>query len=176
MNELFNNKVKTVLQTAYNLELAGEAGLAKDMYLKLIKSVARHNKIDVMTYFYGNDVYEKVKDFEDAIRYIFIAQCAHDAYLAIEPLAPASANGNSWALTDGESDEVLLELFDWLADKRRLVDEGDSEYFKDLIKASKGKNKPHFKMADDLKWKKLTDIISLIVSGVRTISEDGEIV
>lgn len=176
MNELFNNKVKTVLQTAYNLELAGETVMAKDMYLRLIKNVARHNKIDVMTYFYGSDVYELVEGFEDAVKYVFMAQCAHDAYLAIESLGSAYSSAKPWAIADGESDKVLLDLFDWLADSGREVDDGDSEYFRDLIEASKEKNKPHFKMADDLKSKKLIDIIPLIVNGTRTVNEDGELV
>jgi hypothetical protein len=176
MSELFNNKMKTALQTVYNLELANELDMAKKMYVRIIKSVADYNKVDVLTYFYGSGIYESVAKFDDAILYVFIAKCARNAYAAIEPLGSAVGSGNPWAVdSDDECDEEFLEVLRWLNEKGRAVEEDDSKMFKILIKMSRDKNKKSFQLAEKLKKMKLIEIIPLIVNGNRTVTEDGEI-
>ena len=175
MSELFNIELKTALQTAHMIELAGETYKADEMYVEIIKSVAQYKKIDVMTYFYGNSVYSKISSFEDVVRYVFIAQCARDTYLAIESLGPTNGS-NPWAtISNNDSDEAVLEVFRWLALKGRNVEDEDFRYFKVLLKMAKAKNKINFQLSEKLKKMKLTEIISLVAKGERMITEGGEI-
>ena len=176
MGEFFNNRVKTALQVAYNFELAKELDTAKDMYARIIKSVAKHNRVDLMTYFYGDNVYDKIENFEDAIICVFIAGCAHDAYLAIEPLGSVTGSSKSWALEKSEeTDDDMYKALSWLGKRDRRVEEEDSKIFKILIKKAKNNSKTKFVMADKFKTMKLTEIIPLIVSGSCTVTEDGEL-
>ena len=175
MTNIFNNEIQTALKVAHNLSEAGEKKLAEEIYVGCVKDVAKHNNKDVLTYFYGSKVYNELKSAMDAVRYVFIAQCAKEAYCAIENLGAANDIDKAWATVSAEkSDEKLCEAFVWLSGKNRLVEDDDHKHFKALADIAKNKGKIEFKMTDKVKKLKLTDIISGIVGGIRTVSE-GEL-
>ena len=176
MNDLFTGEVKSLLKAAYNLHEAGEKNIAKEMCVKCVKDVAKHNKVDVLAYFYGDKIYNKMSSPEDAIRYIYIAKCAIEGYDAIEPLGPAKGTNKPWAtISNSTSDPQMIEFFKWVRDSEKELTDDDAKYFEILIKAAKNRNKIQFKLAEKLKGVRLVDIIPLVVNKMRMIAEDGEL-
>lgn len=176
MNDVFTGEVKSLLKAAYKLHEAGEPAIAKEMCIKCVKNVAKHKKVDVLTYFYGDKIYFKLSTPEDAIRYVYMAKCAAEAYDAIEPLGSARSTDRPWAtISTSASDESLCEVFRWLRDSEKELADEDAGYFEALIKAAKNRNKVQFKLAEKLKGVKLVDIIPLVVNKMRMITEDGEL-
>ena len=175
MNDIFNSGIKSVLIAASNLYEAGENELARKICVNCVKDVAKQGKTDVLTFFYGSRIYDKLKKPEDAAKYIYIAGCAKEAYSAIESLGAAEGGNKPWAIADnGESDKALIDAFKWLRTDREIQDD-DSKHLSTFVKSAKNRNKIHFKMVDKLKKMMLTDIITLLVNKNRMITEDGEL-
>ena len=169
MSNLFNNELRTALRLAHNLIEAGDSETAAEIYINCVSDVAKHGDKDVLIFFYGNTVYKDLNSAIDAAKYIFIAKCAKDAYLAIEPLGIAAGSDKPWAIpSTDQSDEQMCEVFEWLSTKERNLEEDDFKYFNTLTKAAKNRSKIHFKMTEKLK-RTLIDIIRAVINGTRGI-------
>lgn len=176
MAEVFDEQIKEALENAQKLKLSGEDELSKQMCLKCVKKVATYNGNDLIELFYGNKVYDEIKDVTDAIKYIFIAKCAMNAYDMIYSKNPASYSASSWAKSDrSASDKPLRGFFEWLQRRNRSIEEKDCNQFKVLLNAMAESDRIHFKMSDRVAELSLIDIISMIVSGSITITSDGEL-
>lgn len=176
MAEVFDEQIKEVLENAQKLKLAGEDDLSKQMCIKCVEKVAVYNGTDLISLFYGNKVYDEIKDVTDAIKYIFIAKCAMNAYDVIYSKNPASYSASSWAKCDkSASDKPLRGFFEWLQRQNRPVEEKDCNQFKVLLNAMAESDRIHFKMSDRVAQLTLIDIISMIISGSIIITSDGEL-
>lgn len=170
MSNIFNNELRTALRLAHNLIEAGDSETAAEICINCVRDAAKHGNKDILIFFYGNNVYKDLNSALDAAKYIFIANCARDAYTAIEPLGIAAGTDKPWAIpSNDQSDEKMCEVFEWLAVKERSLEEDDFKYFNILVKAAKNRNKIHFKMTEKLKRMKLIDIIHSVISGTRGI-------
>ena len=176
MIEVFDEQLKEALENAQKLKLAGEELLSKQMCLKCVKKVALYNGVDLFALFYGEQSYDEIKDVADALKYIFIAKCAMNAYDLIYSKNPASYLASSWAKNDkNNSNRMMCGFFNWLQKKNRSVSEQDCNQFKILINAMVDSDNISFKMSDRIAQFTLVDIISMIVSGAITITSDGEL-
>lgn len=176
MAELFDEQLKEALENAQKLKLAGEDDLSKQMCLKCVEKVAMYNGTDLISLFYGDKVYNEIKDVTDAIKYVFIAKCAMNAYDMIYSKNPASYSASSWAKCDkSASDKPLRGFFEWLQRRNRSVEEKDCNQFKVLLNAMVESDRIHFKMSDRVAQLSLLEIIGMVVSGSITITSDGEL-
>ncbi len=173
---VFDEQLKEALENAQKLKLAGEEELSKQMCLKCVEKVALYNGIDLISLFYEDKVYDEIKDVPDALKYIFIAKCAMNAYDLIYSKNPASDSASSWAKCDkNNSNRPLRGFFEWLQRRNRSVEERDCNQFKILINAMVDSDNIYFKMSDRVAQLPLVDILSMIVSGSITITSDGEL-
>lgn len=176
MIEVFDEQLKEALENAQKLKLAGEEELSKQMCLMCVKKVTSYTGVDLIELFYGEQVYEEIKDVTDALKYIFIAKCAMNAYDLIYSKNPASYSASSWAKCDrNNSNRPLRGFFEWLQRRNRSVEERDCNQFKILLNAMVDSDNIYFKMSDRVAQLRLVDILSMVVSGSITITSDGEL-
>lgn len=172
-NNIFAGQMTEALKNAKKLELAGERELSKQMCIKCVKKAASHNNFDIVALFYGDRVYDDIKNVADAAKCIFIAKCAIEAYNVIYSKSPANSAISPWAKIDKwYSDGTALAFFEWLQQSNRKVDQYDCNRFKSFMTAL---SKPvSFKMSDRVAQMSLFEIVRKIVSGSINIA-NGEL-
>ncbi len=176
MAEVFTEEYKTIFELAKKLELVGEAESAKKLCRKCVETVSFYNGEDVLVLFYGDTVYDKMHNMEDAMNYVFIAQCARNAYDVIYSKNPISYGAGSWAKKDKTAcNKLLRDFFDWLKKPNRSVLSSDCKYLRKLLDAMADSDNVYFKVADHLLSYTLIDIIKMLVNGSVTVSAEGEL-
>lgn len=177
MTEVFSEEIKNIFSIAKQLELTGEIELSKSLCLKCVKAVAFYNGTDVLTMFYGDGIYEKMRDEGDALNYVFIARCAMSAYDVVYSKNSAYAAAGSWAREDtSESNQLLKDFFVWLSRPNRSVSASDCKYFKKLTDAMSRPDEVRFKMSQNIVYRSFTEIIKMLVNGSAKITADGTLI
>jgi hypothetical protein len=174
MKEIFTLTMKEALENAQVLKAAGENDAATKLFTKCVQETAALKETDVLKFFYGTNVYEGLSDVNTAARYIFISNCAKDAYVLASAFGSVKES-KPWATPADESDARMLRFFEWLSKKGRKPTDEDSEHFETLLSVLNPSAPVNIKMAEYLKKKSLLEIIKNFVLGTRKITDGGEI-
>ena len=176
MAEVFTEEYKTIFKLAKKLEILGESESAKKLCQKCVETISFYNGEDVLTLFYGEQIYDKMRSMEDAMNYVFIARCARNAYDVIYSKNPISYEASSWAKRDKyASNKLMRDFFDLVKKPNRTILSSDCKYFRKLLDAMTDSENTYFKVADHLLTYTIIDIIKMLVNGSVTLTSEGEL-
>ena len=176
MAEVFTEEYKTIFKLAKKLEILGETESSKKFCQKCVEAISSYNGEDVLSLFYGEQIYDKMRSMEDAMNYVFIARCARNAYDVIYSKNPISYGASSWAKKDkNASNKLMRDFFDWIKKPNRTVLSSDCKYFRKLLDAMTNSENTYFKVADHLLTYTIIDIIKMLINGSVTLTSEGEL-
>ncbi len=166
MDEVFGQQIKEALDYAQKLKLSGEDELSGQLCLECVKKVSLYHGEDILSLFYGENVYSHISDVSDAAKYIFISKCAERVYDRIYPLKSSKSPTGFWAKkTAAESNSNLCVFFQWLQKSNRRAEAGDCGYFKKLLNGLSKVEIVYFKMAERVQQMTLLEIVRGLVQG-----------
>ena len=134
-----NENTELLLKHAMRMEKNGMTDIANQLCLKCLKTEAiADDGEDMLSLFYGEDIYNSIDSVRNTLDAILVARCALELYDEIRALNPASTSDNSttWATRDEENSENrFVNFFSWLTRPRNEILISDNEKISQAIYA-----------------------------------------
>lgn len=136
MKQLFEENERKGLAYARLFERTGNRALALGLAKKCLEEGSFYRgvsqTVDLLRFFYGQEVYSAIESVSDAMEALFIVRCAKAAYRSFEGKSSADAAGK-WGKSASATDPELSEFFLWVQRAGRKPAARDEEQFKRLL-------------------------------------------
>jgi|GEM_PF-4357667 len=171
------NTMETIEYGIVFEQMEGGNDIAEQMYQRAVRLNARTNADkDVLEFFYGEDVYSRIKTASCAAESICVATELKAFYEKIQSVGCYNAD-NGWAKTGTINSVVLRNFFAWLYGTHSAPRTDDISVIKSATKLLEGSAKATYKIVDSrIQCLSFFALVEKIVGKEISVATNGDLI
>lgn len=174
---IFNETVSKMIEYAIIFErIEPDRSTAGMIYQEAVKNVAYDKAIDILEFFYGYDVYEKINTAKSALECICVATELKPFYEKIQDIGSMNDKTNTWAKYSDLRDQSYKKFFLWLANRDKTPNINDLSMIKIISEKLNHGSMSNYKISSAfLKDCRFCDLVERICRQEISVSIDGDL-